>query len=86
MSEMRHYQGIDFEVWEGQQTWFWLVVDPQGEGGAIGAAANQLEAVRDACWSIEEMSMHCGSLSAIGWEISLANLERYLAQGCDRLS
>ena len=82
---MRHYQGIDFEVWDGQQTWFWMVLDPHCEGGAIGAAANETEAVRDACLSIDEMSSRCEPLNAFSWEVSLAKLERYLAQCCDRM-
>jgi hypothetical protein len=79
MSNMRHYQGIDFEVWDGQQTWFWFVIDPHHDGGAIGAAASETEAIRDACLSIEAMMYaHRASLTAISWEASLANLERYL--------
>ena len=78
MSNLRHYLGIDFEVWDGQQSWFWFVIDPHRDGGAIGAAVSETAAVRDACLSIDEMMAHCQPPSAIGWEISLANLERYL--------
>jgi hypothetical protein len=85
MNNLRHYQGIDFEVWDGQQTWFWFVTDPRCDGGAIGAAASETEAVRDACLSIDAMmSARCESICGFDWEISLANLERYLAQCCDR--
>jgi hypothetical protein len=85
MNNLRHYQGIDFEIWDGQQTWFWFVLDPHREGGAIGAAASETDAVRDACLSIDEM-MHTRqeALTAAEWEISLAELERYLARGCDQ--
>jgi hypothetical protein len=85
MSNMRHYIGIDFEVWEGQQSWFWFVIDPHHEGGAIGAAASETEAVRDACLSIDEMIMSAyrEPFTAIGWEVSLANLERYLTRVMD---
>ncbi len=78
MSNLRHYLSIDFEVWDGQQTWYWFVIDPHSDGGAIGAAAGETEAVRDACLSIDEMMARVEPLSAIEWEISLANLERYL--------
>jgi hypothetical protein len=85
MSNLRHYQGVDFEVWDGQQTWFWFVTDPRCDGGAIGAASSETEAVRDACSSIDAMmSARCESFCAFDWEMSLANLERYLAQRCDR--
>ena len=86
MAEMRHYQGINFEVWDGQQTWFWLVIDPHRDGGAIGAASSEIEAVRDACLSIEAimadslmMTTRCAPMTAAGWEVTLAKLERYLA-------
>ena len=85
MNNLRHYQGIDFEVWDGQQTWFWFVLDPHRDGGAIGAAGSETDAVRDACLSIDDM-MHTRpeSLTAAEWEISLTELERYLARGCDQ--
>jgi len=86
MSNLRHYRGIDFEVWDGQQTWFWFVTDPRCDGGAIGAASSEIEAVRDACLSIDAMmigapimAVCCEPMTAAGWEVLLANLERYLA-------
>jgi hypothetical protein len=83
VSSLRHYQGIDFEVWDGQPTWFWFVFDPHLDGGAIGAAVSETEAVRDACFSIDEMlDARREPLTAAGWEISLTNLERYLAHRC----
>ena len=84
MTEMRHYQGIDFEVWDGSQSWFWFVIDPRCDGGAIGAASTANEAVRDACLSIDAMMFPCVEpMTAAGWEISLASLERYLTRCCD---
>lgn len=81
MSSLRHYQGIDFEVWDGQQTWFWFVLDPHREAGTIGAAASENDALRDACLSIDELRYaRPENLTAAGWEISLAKLERYLTQ------
>jgi hypothetical protein len=47
---------ITVEVWTRQGTWFWYVVNPLGNGGSIGAAATETEAIREARSSIEEMS------------------------------
>jgi hypothetical protein len=76
----KHHLGVGFEVWDGQQSWFWLVGNPYREGGTIGAAATESEAVREARLSIEEIS---DSIALSDWECSLANLERYLASVCD---
>jgi hypothetical protein len=46
--------GVDFAVWENKGTWFWLLIDPGGEGGMIGATRNEAHAIRDARLSIEE--------------------------------
>lgn len=86
MSNLQRYRGIDFEVWDGQESWFWFVLDPDRDSGAIGAAASENEAVRDACHSIDEMLPRADTCIAVGWELSLSNLERYLARGCDRLA
>ena len=87
MSNLRHYQGIDFEVWESQPSWFWLVMDPSCDGGAVGSAASETDAVRDACLSIDAMMFVCiEPLTAAGWEICFANLERYLVQYCNHLA
>jgi len=85
MSNLRHYLGIDFEVWEAQQRWLWCVIDPHRDGGAIGASSSEIDAVRDACLSIDEMmSARAEVFITVDWEISLSNLERYLAECCDR--
>ena len=87
MNDTRHYLGIDFEVWEAQQRWLWCVIDPHRNGGAVGAAASEIDAVRDACLSIDEMMMSAPAevLITVDWEISLSNLERYLAECCNRM-
>jgi hypothetical protein len=51
----RYHLGIGFDVWTDQQSWFWFVANPHWNGGAIGAAASEAEAVHEACSSIEEM-------------------------------
>jgi hypothetical protein len=54
--DMRHHLGIDFEVWKAQDSWYWLVARAGLNRGAIGAAATEASAMRDALWSIEEMT------------------------------
>jgi hypothetical protein len=53
----RSHLGIGFELWSNQRVWFWSVVNPPGNGGAIGAATTEAEAVREACTVIEELSV-----------------------------
>jgi hypothetical protein len=48
--------GIGFELWSDQRVWFWSVVNPCCNGGAIGAAITEAEAVREACVAIEELA------------------------------
>jgi hypothetical protein len=61
-----HGSRITFEVWAHQGTWFWHVVNPQGTGGTIGAAATEAEAIREARSSIEEMSARVGASPLTG--------------------
>jgi hypothetical protein len=85
MNNQRSYAGIIFEVWEGERSWYWFVMDPHCDGGAIGVAASETAAVRDACASIDEMTarIDAAPMTERCWEISLANLERYLTCVCD---
>ena len=52
-----------FDVWTSQGTWFWYVSDQQRNGGTIGAATTETEAIREARSSIEEMSARAGQVS-----------------------
>ena len=45
-----------FEVWEDGESWFWMVVSPHSDGGTIGAAATEADAIRDARSLIEDPS------------------------------
>ena len=72
----RNHLGIGFEVWNAQQSWFWLV-DNTSRNGMIGAAATESDAIADAHSSIEEIS------NSNGWECSLGKLARYLSTVCD---
>ena len=60
---MRSHLGTSFRVWNRRQTWFWLVLNQHRNGGTIGSAATEAEAVREARFSIEEMSAQPSSRS-----------------------
>jgi hypothetical protein len=75
----KHHLGVGFQVWHSQQSWFWLVANTN-RNGVIGAAATELDAMRDARSSIEEIA---NSDARPAWERSLVNLARYLASSDD---
>jgi hypothetical protein len=50
------HMGIPFYVWNGQQGWFWLIVNGRDDAGIVGAAAKEADAIQEAQSSIEEMS------------------------------
>jgi hypothetical protein len=50
----RRHHGVNFAIWEVRGAWFWFFIDPSGQGGSIGASANEAQAIRDARFSIEE--------------------------------
>ena len=83
-----NYLGVAFQIWSGPQTWFWFVVNPHQNGGAIGAAASEADALREACLSIEEISAQVQTAThrkddcvptLICWKGALENLNRFLA-------
>lgn len=86
MSNHNHHLGAGFRVWNAQQTWFWLVANPYRSGGVIGTAATEAQAIREACWTIEETLASCEAISASReeritlavWKRSLENLARCL--------
>ena len=55
-SPSRNQSEAGFEVWENGESWFWLVVSPHSDGGTIGAAASEAEAIRAARSLIEDPS------------------------------
>jgi hypothetical protein len=63
-SRGENYLGVGFEIWTGQWTWFWSLVDPQLDGGAVGAASTEAEARREARMAIEEISARRGAGTA----------------------
>lgn len=48
--------GIPFYIWNGDQGWFWLIVDRRYDAGVVGAAAREADAIIEARLSIEELS------------------------------
>lgn len=61
---MRNRQGRRFAVWKRRQSWFWLVLNQHGNGGTIGTAATEDEAMSEACSSIEQMAAQDRSSAA----------------------
>jgi hypothetical protein len=59
-----HGSPLNFKVSTCQGTWFWYVVNPQRNGGTIGAAATETEAIREALSSIGEMSARRARVAA----------------------
>ena len=51
----RHHRGFAFEMWTSSCAWFWRLVDAGRDGGTIGAAGNEAEAVQEACATIERI-------------------------------
>ena len=43
---------IGFKVWHRQRTWFWFVASQSGNGGTIGTAVSEAEAIRAARASV----------------------------------
>lgn len=51
----RRTEYASFNVWTVHGTWFWSLVYPDRDGGAIGAAASRAEAVGEAQSAIERL-------------------------------
>ena len=49
------HRGVEFIVWKRGNAWFWFLTRRREKSGIIGATTNQASAMRDACWSIEEI-------------------------------
>jgi hypothetical protein len=63
MRSTKYHLGLGYQVWNCEKAWYWLLISPHRNAGAIGAAVSQEQATRDACFSIEEM---------VGWPFPLA--------------
>ena len=68
MSSHNH-QGIKLPTPTDQETWLWFVVIPNRDGGTIGAAATESDAMRAACESIDELSEQRRGGAAI-WRVT----------------
>jgi hypothetical protein len=76
---MRTHLGTPFEIWTGQQSWFWRFSDPGRAGGSVGAAATEIDAVREACLAIEEL--HADSAARpMDWEGKVTPSRRVLKE------
>jgi hypothetical protein len=64
-SKHRYHRGVGFEVWPRSSAWFWRLIDPGRNGGTIGAAGDEAEAVQEACATIE--GLISGVKGAAGW-------------------
>jgi hypothetical protein len=68
MHSVNYHLGVGYEVWKGPDAWLWLVVSAYRNAGAIGVAASQGQAARDACLAIEEMTAWpCPFAAASAW-------------------
>jgi hypothetical protein len=79
MRATNYHLGIGYEVWYGQNSWFWLVISPYQNAGTIGAAVSQDQAACDACLTIEEMTawpypQPCSTACAEGQRLQSSNV------------
>jgi len=51
----KRHLGVDFAIWVSEGAWVWFLINPNGEGGMIGASPNEAQAMHEACFSIEEI-------------------------------
>jgi hypothetical protein len=72
--------GVTFEIWTGRHTWFWLVHDRCRDGASVGAAANYVDAINEACSSIAEM---VGRKSDVAITPRMSNDGASADQGCN---
>jgi hypothetical protein len=49
MRRNRDHLGTGFDLWSGHENWFWFVVSPRSDYAAIGSAATEADAIREAC-------------------------------------
>jgi hypothetical protein len=51
-----YHNGVHLELWTNQGAWFWGLVNLRRNGGVVGAATSEAEAIREAHNAIEELS------------------------------
>jgi hypothetical protein len=59
--DRRSHLEIGFKVWENRQGWLWLIDNPHSNGGTIGAAATEDQAIHDARSLIENLDTRATS-------------------------
>jgi hypothetical protein len=60
---------VSFNVWTVQGSWFWSLAYPRHEGGAIGAAASQSEAIQEARAAAKQLALADGE-HGIHWRLT----------------
>lgn len=80
--ERRVHHGMGFDLWTGQDSWFWKLADR----GAIGAALGHPQAVSEACIAIDELlgsdlgcAVACYESQREGWHRALDRLAECIA-------
>jgi hypothetical protein len=88
-----NHLGTTFKVWNGRPAWIWFVPNHFHDGGIIGAAVTEAEAISEACRSIEGRPPEATSRLASRpcqaavrhWKYSLTRLECYLSRARNRI-
>jgi hypothetical protein len=57
--QRKRHLGVDYAIWERDNSWFWFLIHPISQGGMIGASADEAQAMHEARWSIEESLQNC---------------------------
>jgi hypothetical protein len=52
--QCKRHLGVDFAIWRNEGAWGWFLLNPRGKGAMVGASANETQAMREPCLSIEE--------------------------------
>jgi hypothetical protein len=52
----KYHADIPFELWNSQGSWFWRLLDSSREGGIVGVASSQAEAMHEARAAIDELA------------------------------
>jgi hypothetical protein len=55
--QIRDHQGTRFGIWNQRHAWFWFIGEARCKTAAIGVAANEQDAICEACSSIQEIAM-----------------------------
>jgi hypothetical protein len=65
MRVLRNDSAVSFNIWTSQWTWFWSLIYPDGEGGAIGAATSEAEALHEVHAAIERLPQQRDTITTL---------------------